>query len=915
MNRRRTIAALLALAAGVPVSADTVHLRRFERIDPYQKLQVNWGDKAYTYMDVADTYLSAKHPDDNFGAARTLRLQPGRRDVLLLQFGQLNRAVWRGARLTGVKLILRPVEGRFTKGVPISVYRVLREWRDGGADGDPMYWTATYSAAMSSPKANGAKWQNPGGRGSEDRASQPSLRTLTSAGYDPATNSWTLSSEGMLEDVRYWLGRQYRNYGWAIEMADPNSARGPVEVYSSDSMDKALRPELVLEYEPLLSEGDRKGVDLNVTFISRTPRYLRYHDDGETSYERKRYRDDNPGIMKFPVNGDTQKWPKKGDLMTYTATLKNSGFAPYRGKADFVWRLNGTVVRRGTIDLALAPEASVVERIQLPWTGELSDIRDEKLEFEIDPAGKIPEITKNNNAQSKYVKARTWKYWVEKTPYEYARQFMTAYGSYSFEDYLKWHEQIWNETFLDKSRFDGLAPDGSFQRITLDDFEVVADGRLGGGIHRLDDKPDFHFDGEWGTEWLKGEQLKDPAALANAQNFIRATRVLLEGSLIHEATHQVLGDFDQYWSNIEPTTPNKAEGKNAVKDGTSTYVTRGSMYPFPGLMGGDDTRPNEHYEESTGLYSAHSIIGYNANTPYRNGFFGEWQYDLPKSVCVRLLAADGTPIPGAKVKIWQFSGMRITDKNVVAEGLTADSSGVLKLPDQDSGEAADVTTATGHTMLKRNPFGRIEVVGTNTVLFLKVEAFGQTEWAFVRCMELNRAYAQGYRDAYTQDVKTQIAPARLDWAVNLAKGGAVQTVLNPLEAPRLTDGDRTTTWNGGSAPAGSTIQLDLGDGATVGAVRLVQSQGHGQFFHRFKIEVSNDPSFRVGVVELARQHPTTFGLAMTNDRDIDPANEAVRWVTYGARPTQGRYLRITNLADGSWATLAEIEAFGPAGTR
>ena len=898
------------------VVAETVHLSRYNRVDAYQDKYFRvLGDPSYIYFDVMDTTLDSRHPSENFGASKTLRLEPGQSNVILLQFGQLNRAIVRGSRITDVKLILHPVPGRYTKDVKIAIYRITSDWRDGGADGKPMYWTATYNAAFSSSRGNAVLWGKPGARGASDRLPKPSLVTNTSVGYNKATNTWVITGPGLLKDVAYWFGKQYRNYGWAIEMAEPNTARGQVHVFSSDTMEKDLHPELVVTYEPLLNEGTRKGVDLNVTFISRTPRYLRYHDDGVHSYERKRYRDDNPGIMKYPVNKDTKKWPDKGELMTYTAHIKNSGFDTYSGAVDWVWTYNGKVIAKGTDQVTLKPEEEITKAIKLPWKGDMSDIRDEKLMFEVDPYDKINEITKNNNAEVKYVKARTWKYWVERSAYEYAKNFLTHYGSYSWEDYLKFHEQVWNETYLDKSRYDDLAPDGCLQRISLDDFEIVPDGKLGGGIHRYEDKPDFHFDGEWGSEWVKGEALNNPDVVKNAQNFIRFTRIFLEGSLLHECAHQVLGAFDIYWSNIEPSDPNNPNGKCKVKDGGEYYITRGSMYGYAGLMGGASTQQNEHYCEGNGLFELHSVMGFNSDLPYRNGFYGEWQYDLPRQVFVRLLAADGSPIPEAKVKIWQFSATQIVDKNVVAEGLKADANGILKLPDQDSGEESDYTVATGHTMLKKNPFGRIEVVGTNTVLLLKIEGFGQKDYRFIKIVDLNEEYWRGNRDKCIFDVRTQITPGIVDWSTNIASGRNVQSTLNPADAAKLVDNDVNTTWIGGAAPSGSYIQIDLGENPKpVGAIRLIQNGSHGWFFQRFKIEVSDDARFRSGVTELNRQYPDSFALAMTNDKDVDPQNTAVRWITYGVRPTSARYLRITCLSDSDGSAMSEIQVF-PAVTK
>ena len=97
----------------------------------------------------------------------------------------------------------------------------------------------------------------------------------------------------------------------------------------------------------------------------------------------------------------------------------------------------------------------------------------------------------------------------------------------------------------------------------------------------------------------------------------------------------------------------------------------------------------------------------------------------------------------------------------------------------------------------------------------------------------------------------------------------------------------------------------------MGAVRFGQSTGYGHFFPRFRIEVSDDSQFRMGVNELNRQFPLSFAKAMSDDRDIDPAKPEYRTVTYGARPTRGRYLRITAIED-AWATsLDAIEVYGP----
>lgn len=911
MARAQEMSRPVAGRATAALPEQTVLLRRIERVDPYRAMAVRWSEKSYVYMDVQDTTLDAARPGANFGAAQALTLAAGRRDRVLVKFGQLNRAVWRGSQVLSARLILHPVPGRFGPNVRLRLSRMSADWREGGADGEVQYWTSTWNSAFSSPRGNRVAWHLPGASGREDRRLRPTGSWDTSVSVDAATGALVLQGSGLTEDVRSWLARQYRNHGWVLEMVDPTGAKQPLSFYSSECMDKRLRPALEVTFAPTEGEGEARGVDLNVTYIERTPRFLRYHDDGETAYARKPFRSDNPGIMTRPLNGATQKWPKPGQLLTYTAHIKNTGFDRYAGPLDYAWTYNGKRIAGGTTAVNLPPEAETRLSVRLAWRGGMADIRDELLMLEVDPAGKIAEITRNNNAQTKYIKARTWKHWVERSVYDYGRKFLSAYGSYSFEDYLKWHEQMWNETFLDRSRFDGLAPDGCRQRVTLDEIEIVADGKLHGPIHRLADKPDFHFDGEWGAEWLEGSDAADPAKVQELKDFVRATRIFLEGSLIHELSHQVLGAFDVYWSNQEPSMPGEPNGKVKLKQG-DTYVTRGSMFAYPGLMGGDDCRPNPAYTEGTGLYEAHTVCGLNAGTPYRNGFFGEWQYDLPRSCAVRLLAADGSGLPTARVTVWQCSDNRIDEKGLVAQGLATNAIGLLDLPMQESGEGADVTTATGHTLLRHNPFGRIDVVGVNVVLLLKIEALGQTDWRFVRLFDFNKAYWQGYRARYALPVPTNIVPMEVNWADDLADQRRATTSLIAEGIDHLVDGVHGSSWIGGPTVAGSWVRLDLGRPVAVAAVSLEQSQHHGRFFPRFHIEVSDDPDFRRDVTVIARQGPLSFAYAMANDRDIDPQHPERRWVTYGARPVPGRYLRIVSDEETDFTSLSSISVYGPA---
>jgi hypothetical protein len=437
-----------------------------------------------------------------------------------------------------------------------------------------------------------------------------------------------------------------------------------------------------------------------------------------------------------------------------------------------------------------------------------------------------------------------------------------------------------------------------------------------GGIHRPEDELDPRFDGEWGFEWV-GHDTQDEKQLEGGYGFITSRRVILEGSLLHECSHQCFGLHDVYWSNIEASSPEKDDGKCKLKDETGFYITRGDMFPCSGLMGGDDNRPDPNYTSGTGLYEASSVGGLNANVRFRNGFYGEWQYDLPKQCCVRLTAMDGTPLTGAKVALYQQTGAGITNNTQVAKDLTVGADGVLVLPAQDSGEPADTSTATGHTLLKKNPWGRIDVVGQNITLMLQVDQGGQRDYQFVRVHPFNRAYWNGHHDTFTVPITCRLSSsAKLDLTHNVAVEAKVRTSLKAEEnTGNIVDGKVDTAWDPGNSQPGDFIEIELPRACNVGLIQLVQDGGGGAFFQRFRITTSPKPSSAAGAGAgpaagefFAEQGPLSFSYAMGLQKDVNSKRQTERWVSYGAAPRPTKVIRIEAI-DGGGNHLNEVRVF------
>lgn len=925
------IALLAVAAAGLVARADEVLLRRYTPVTVYRGFTADQpGGDTYTYMDAEDTHIARAQPDLSYGAAERLAIgDPA--DAILIAFRQLNRAIPPGAEIGEVELVLAP-DGQPDLDAIVELHRIVAPWRDGASIGAAQDLATTYNCRFSGTSRTRREWSAPGGRG--ELAEKPSAAGKLGDFWNAQRGAFVFGGAALAEDVRYWLGRRFRNHGWMLTIRPSAAGMRAVSFFAGDAYEAEKRPALRIVYA--VTPVTRPDLpDLDVTYIERTPRFTRYHDNWKTSYERKLFRGDNVGIMKQPEHADEKKWPEPGETVTFVAHVKNAGTQPVAGPVEFVWRMNEREVGRGRLEGGLAPWAEQTAKLEWKWDVDHGDHRSPLLEFEVDPADAVREITENNNWLSKYAVAKTLKYWVERGTYEYVKDYPTAWGSYSFEDYLQWHFDMWNETFFDKSRFDGVAPDGCLERTTLDDFAIVDDGVLDGPVHRPHDQHDPLFDGEWGTTWelsrrdvLAEEERKldaeKPAAeerekrLADAAKrqqqqhddflkFLRTRRVFLEGSLLHEASHQTIGAYDVYWSNIEPSEPDKPVGKCRLKDETGHYITRGSMYPFGGLMGGSDTRPNERYTEGTGLYEVNTVGGVNTNLPYRNGFYGDWLYDLPVHPGVRMTCPDGTPLRNARITIWQSHGMTIDEAGLVTTGWPADEEGRASLPHQESLEDDDYTTRTGHTLRKQNSWGRLDVVGGNMTLLIRVDAFGQRDYRFVRSIDFNSGYWTGNKFLYTLPLECRICPSdKIDFATNVAAGATVRASCGADSAAKIVDGDVSTNWDGGNTKAGDWIEIELSHEQRVGVIQLVQDGHHGSFFQRFEIRTRTGA---LGGDELfASQTPLKFSWAMANEKDANPARPTERWVTYASSPRPTRVVRIEAL-DGGWARLHEIRIF------
>jgi len=139
-----------------------------------------------------------------------------------------------------------------------------------------------------------------------------------------------------------------------------------------------------------------EGVDLDVTFINRSPLYQAYCVDYPWDIPGQ------PGIpFLCPGTEDDPRWPEQGEIVTFTTHIVNKGTVASPA-FDYAWQIDGVEVASGTLP-ALAPAAEVTVTYQWPWAHTMSPdgqraMDDHTVGLIADPANAISETYETNNS-------------------------------------------------------------------------------------------------------------------------------------------------------------------------------------------------------------------------------------------------------------------------------------------------------------------------------------------------------------------------------------------------------------------------------------------------------------------------------------------------------------------------------------
>ncbi len=481
-------------------------------------------------------------------------------------------------------------------------------------------------------------------------------------------------------------------------------------------------------------------VDLNVTYIERTPRY---------DYDAAKNN------------------PDPGDVVTFRGHIHNwSDLTP---SADYHWELDGQIVATGTLLDLLPDEERVVE---YEWTW---DDGDHDIKLVVDPALDIDETSEANNAVEDRTNGLIVGFWVEQSVYDYFHQYQHELdiGSNSWADWAQRQMAKWNDDNINAIYPD--TPNGVEDRVRIDKITVVPDGALplsGGYPTNNPDNSDKTPDLVWGfpATLLDGSMYTNHTSLAEGNAFY------MENSLNHEMGHaRYLIDnygFDVSNSDTRRSVEIYEDGMLVPGSDLMPLIAWDTVLYYNksgGIMTGPWQGWSPYEAGALNLIAGQRATQGNCNAP---GNIGVFLSDLPDNNHVRFVDTDGNPLVGANVRLYQAQ--------------PADGSWYGKFIN-DTYEYEFTTDANGYVHMPRNPFSDDPIRHTygaaTGISVLRIESGDELWYRFMEVCDFNMEYWRGN----TTDGYYQFELAEMDSLPEIEITGYGQVIPNGDTTPSPAD--------------------------------------------------------------------------------------------------------------------------------
>ena len=287
------------------------------------------------------------------------------------------------------------------------------------------------------------------------------------------------------------------------------------------------------------------------------------------------------------------------------------------------------------------------------------------------------------------------------------------------------------------------------------------------------------------------------------ENYVR--RPAIDWGLIHELMHQ-LGVIDIYNMHVdrdEVLVPDANRPGQSAGCGTDYWRGEHVCFRFP-----DDIE--DIISEWWAFYiGPHTAGGLRTNTGYRRGYYGEYLYDTPEKTSLRIVDKDGNALSGVTLRFYQLepreSGHFVdTEAEFV---VSTDESGAAVLPNRG---ITGIVTETGH-QLKPNPFGVIDVLGSNGIFLIEMEGpCISYEWLTI--VELNLAYWEGHTGEAAFTKTMRCSPGERTPAIHSVAPERPSCILQ--DSPNRSERLLTIMGEGFGSPGNSRLQFRFVDRGT-----------------------------------------------------------------------------------------------------
>ncbi len=475
--------------------------------------------------------------------------------------------------------------------------------------------------------------------------------------------------------------------------------------------------------------------DPDVTYIERTPKYPRYCIT---------YINDVIPVLCDGTSGD-KRYPDVGESVTYVAHIINKGSSP-SGSLRYDWLVDGTVKQTGALSQIL-PGQEATTSYQTVWQD-----ADQKIQFIIRTPPRV--FPSKHNSLTIGSRDLTLSIFVEQGEYDLFNKATNMAGTHSFEDWIQAHIAKMNEHFALAKYL--VSPKGILDRVSVNRI-VVADELDHDGSLLHADPNAYLSDGTW--QFTDQDPTNATGNGGAWQSYINKFARTIDWGLIHELTHQ-LGIIDLYRMNLanDPAKPNNgvhvldSHNHQIPVTRLPTVAFHQILFRNPGLMGGGDITP---YTDGS-YYESHTAGCLNSNYQKRRGYYGECLFDVPALNYIKVLDKTGFPLAQAYVRLYQQTDAGIDNTPEIVG--TTDDHGMLLLPNRP---VTSVTTATGHT-LRDNPFGQINVTGSNGTFLVWATKGSQEGFGWFMILDANLAYWMGKKNQATYEIKTTDFPSGFD---------------------------------------------------------------------------------------------------------------------------------------------------------